>query len=175
MLKKYNSKKKEFYTIDHTISVYLKMLFVFVHEYLFPFNTINQYLFPIFRLAFSPILYKFIIRAFWAWAHSCFGFESKLVLTPNIWKPIINPPQAWTCELIDTLKPLLQREVPLRKSWAVVISWNFATIIIKTLHIPALTLFSLGYFVLSFVLDFIYIYIYICMYIFVCVPQRHKP
>ena len=84
-------KKKKFYAIDHTIRAYPKMLFVFVHVYLFPFNTINQYLFPIFRLTFSPTLYKFIIRAFWAWAHSCFGFESKMVLTfieldfINIW------------------------------------------------------------------------------------------
>ena len=30
-LKKYNSKKKEFHIIDHTISAYPKMLFVFVH------------------------------------------------------------------------------------------------------------------------------------------------
>ena len=30
-LKKYNSKKKEFHIIDHTIRAYSKMLFVFVH------------------------------------------------------------------------------------------------------------------------------------------------
>ena len=31
-LKKDNSKKKEFHSIDHTIRAYPKMLFVFVHE-----------------------------------------------------------------------------------------------------------------------------------------------
>ena len=48
----------------------------------------GYFLYPrIFRLALSPTLYKFIVRAFWAWAHSCFGFESKLVLTKTIeWK-----------------------------------------------------------------------------------------
>ena len=30
-LKKYNSKKKEFYTIDHTIRAWPRMLFVLVH------------------------------------------------------------------------------------------------------------------------------------------------
>ena len=30
-LKKYNSKKKEFHIIDHTIKAYPKMFFVFVH------------------------------------------------------------------------------------------------------------------------------------------------
>ena len=30
-LKKDNSKKKEFHIIDHTVRVYLKMLFVFVY------------------------------------------------------------------------------------------------------------------------------------------------
>ena len=64
-LKKDNSKKREFHIIDHTIRAYPKIRFVFVHEEFFPFNTINQYLFPIFRLAFSPTLYKFIVWAFW--------------------------------------------------------------------------------------------------------------
>ena len=47
----------------------------------FLFNAIYQYLYPRFKLAFSPTLYKFIIRVFWAWVHSCSGFKSKLVLT----------------------------------------------------------------------------------------------
>ena len=52
-----------------------------MHVWLFPFNIVYQYLYPRSRLAFSPTLYKFIIRAFWAWVHSCFGFKPKLVLT----------------------------------------------------------------------------------------------
>ena len=79
--KKDNNKKKEFYIIDHTIRAYPKMLVVLMHEKLFPFNTINQYLFRIFKLGFSHTLYKFIVQAFWTWAHSYFGFESKPVLT----------------------------------------------------------------------------------------------
>ena len=47
----------------------------------FHFNTIYQYLYPRFRLVFFPTLYKFIVRAFWAWVHSCSEFKSKLVLT----------------------------------------------------------------------------------------------
>ena len=80
-LKKYNNKKKEFCTLDHTTRAWPKILFVFVHMQLFPFNTIFQYLFPGFILPFSPTLYKFIVRAFWAWVHSYFGFKSKPVLT----------------------------------------------------------------------------------------------
>ena len=48
---------------------------------LFPSNAIIQYLYPRFRLAFSPALYKFIVRALWAWVHSYSGFKSNLVLT----------------------------------------------------------------------------------------------
>ena len=80
-LKKYNSKMKEFCTLDHTTRAWPRILFVLVHMQLFTFNTIFQYLFPRFRLAFSPTLYKFIIRAFWAWVHSYFRFKSKPVLT----------------------------------------------------------------------------------------------
>ena len=47
----------------------------------FHFNTIYQYLYPRFRLVFSPTFYKFIVWAFWAWVHSCSGFKSKLVIT----------------------------------------------------------------------------------------------
>ena len=79
--KKYNSKRKEFCILDLTIRAWPRILSVFVHVQLFPFNTIFQYLFPRFRLAFSPILYKFIVRAFWAWVHSYFGFKSKPFLT----------------------------------------------------------------------------------------------
>ena len=43
-----------------------------------PLNTNNQYLFSRFRLAFSPTLYKFIVRACWAWVHSCFGVRVKI-------------------------------------------------------------------------------------------------
>ena len=74
-------KKKEFCTLDHTIRAWPRILFVFVHVQLFSFNTIFQSLFPRFRLAFFPTLYKFIVRAFWAWVHSYFGFKPKLVLT----------------------------------------------------------------------------------------------
>ena len=35
----------------------------------------------LFRLAFSPTLYKFIVWATWVWIHSCSGFKSNLVLT----------------------------------------------------------------------------------------------
>ena len=80
-LKKYNNKKKELCTLNHTTRAWPRILFVFVHVQLFPFSTIFQYLFPRFRLAFSPTFYKFIVRAFWAWVHSYFGFKSKPVLT----------------------------------------------------------------------------------------------
>ena len=83
-LKKYNSKRKEFCTLDHTTRAWSMILFVFVHVQLFPFNTIFQYLFPRFRLAFSLTLYKSIVRTFWAWVHSYFGFKSKPVLTIDI-------------------------------------------------------------------------------------------
>ena len=63
-LKKYNSKKEEFSTFDHITRACLRILFVLVHAQLFPFNTIFQYLFSRFRLAFSPTLYKFIVWAF---------------------------------------------------------------------------------------------------------------
>ena len=79
--KKYNSKRKELCTLDLTTRAWPRILSVFVHVQLFLFNTIFQYLFPRFRLVFSPTLYKFIIRAFWAWVHSYFGFKSKPVLT----------------------------------------------------------------------------------------------
>ena len=82
--KKYNSKKEEFFIIDHTDRACPWMLFVCIHVWLFPFNTIYQYLYPRFRLAFSPTLYKFIIQAFWAWVHSYYGFKSKLVLTIGV-------------------------------------------------------------------------------------------
>ena len=82
--KEYNSKKEEFFIIDHTDRACPRMIFVCMHVWLFPFNTyIYQYLYPRFRLAFSPTLYKFIVRAFWAWVHSCSGFKSKLVLTES--------------------------------------------------------------------------------------------
>ena len=64
--KKYNSKRKEFCTLDLTTRALLRILSIFVHVQLFPFNTIFQYLFSRFRLVFSPTLYKFIVRAFWA-------------------------------------------------------------------------------------------------------------
>ena len=86
--KKYNSKRKEFCTLDLTTRAWPRILSVFVHVQLFPFNTIFQYLFPRFKLAFSPTLYKFIVRAFWAWVHSYFGFKSKPVLTILILKII---------------------------------------------------------------------------------------
>ena len=79
--REYNGKKKKYCTLDHTTRAWPMILFVFVHVQFFPFNTIFQYLFPRFRLAFSPTLYKFIVRAFWAWVHSYFGFKSKPVLT----------------------------------------------------------------------------------------------
>ena len=47
----------------------------------FPFDAIIQHLGLRFRLAFYPTLYKFIVRASWAWIHSCFGFKLNLVLT----------------------------------------------------------------------------------------------
>ena len=81
MWKKYNSKKEEFFIIDHTDRSCPRMLFVCMHLWLFSFNTVYQYLYPRFRLAFSPTLYKFIVWTFWAWVHSCSGFKSKLVLT----------------------------------------------------------------------------------------------
>ena len=80
-LKKYNSKKEEFSILSHSNRACPKILFACVRVYLFPFNTIYKYLYPRFRLVFSPTLYKFIIRTFWAWVHSCSGFKSKLVLT----------------------------------------------------------------------------------------------
>ena len=52
-----------------------------IYEELLPSNAIIQYLCPRFRLAFSPALYKFIVRASWAWIHSCTGFKSNPVLT----------------------------------------------------------------------------------------------
>ena len=69
-----------------------------------PFNTIFQYLFPRFRLAFSPTLYKFIVRAFWAWIHSYFGFKSKPVLTYTKWfYPLVNFILEWySCSLNDS-------------------------------------------------------------------------
>ena len=84
-LKKYNSKKKEFSTLNHITRACSRILFVLVYVQLFPFNTIFQYLFPKFRLAFSLTLYKFIVWAFWVWLHSYFGFKSKPVLTTIKW------------------------------------------------------------------------------------------
>ena len=63
-LKKYNSKKEEFNTFDHITRACLRILFVLVQAQLFPFNTIFQYLFPKFRLAFSSTFYKFIVWTF---------------------------------------------------------------------------------------------------------------
>ena len=40
----------------------------------FPSDAIIQHLGLRFRLAFCPTLYKFIVRASWAWIHSYFGF-----------------------------------------------------------------------------------------------------
>ena len=54
-LKKYNSKKEEFSTFDHITRACPRILFVLVYAQLFPFNTIFQYLFPRFRLAFFPL------------------------------------------------------------------------------------------------------------------------
>ena len=80
--KKYNSKRKEFCTLDLTTRTWPMILSGLVHVQLFPFiNTIFQYLFLRFRLTFSPTLYKFIVRVFWAWVHSYFGFKSKSALT----------------------------------------------------------------------------------------------
>ena len=56
-----------------------------MHVRLFPFNTVYQYLYPRFRLAFFPTLYKFIVRA---WVHSCSRFKLKLVLTITIEKSL---------------------------------------------------------------------------------------
>ena len=86
MWKKYNSKKEDFFIIDHNDRSCPRMLFVCMHVWLFPFNTVYQYLYPRFRLAFSPALYKFIVRAFWVWVHSCSGFKSKLVLIGSFGK-----------------------------------------------------------------------------------------
>ena len=80
-LKKYNNKKEEFSTLSHSTRACPRILFACVRVKLFPFNAIYQYLYPRFRLAFSPTLYKFIVRTFWAWVHSCSEFKSKLVLT----------------------------------------------------------------------------------------------
>ena len=78
-LKKYNSKKEEFNIFDHITRACLKILFVLVHAQLFPFNTIFQYLFPRFKLAFSPILYKFIV---WAFCLSPFLFWVQVKTSP---------------------------------------------------------------------------------------------
>ena len=58
--------------------------FAFLHVLLFPLNTNNRYLFSRVSLAFSPTLYKFIIRAYWAWVHSCFGVRVKTSPYNNI-------------------------------------------------------------------------------------------
>ena len=79
--KKYNSKRKEFCTLDLITKAWPKILSGLVHVQLFSFNTIFQYLFLRFRLVFSPTLYKFIVQTFWTWVHSYFGFKSKSVLT----------------------------------------------------------------------------------------------
>ena len=79
MLKKYNSKKEEFSIFDHITRACLNILFVLVHAQLFPFNTIFQYLFPRFKLAFSPILYKFIV---WAFCLSPFLFWVQVKTSP---------------------------------------------------------------------------------------------
>ena len=68
-----------------------------VREYFFtdidvqflPSDTIIQHLGLRFRLAFYPTLYKFIVRASWAWIHSCFGFKLNLVFTTYNVKIII--------------------------------------------------------------------------------------
>ena len=79
------------------------------------YNTIYQYLYPRFRLAFSPTLYKFIVRAFWAWVHSCSGFKSKLALTignsesVQIWKDKLVP-KPNTYKITTPINPLLYNE-----------------------------------------------------------------
>ena len=78
-LKKYNSKKEEFSTFDHITRACPRILFVLVHAQLFPFNTIFQYLFPRFRLAFFPTLYKFIV---WAFCLSPFLFWVQVKTSP---------------------------------------------------------------------------------------------
>ena len=80
-LKKDSSKRKELSILSHSIRECPRIHSVYVRVQLFLFNTINQYLYPGFRLTFSPALYKFIVRAFWAWVHSCSGFKSNLVPT----------------------------------------------------------------------------------------------
>ena len=78
-LKKYNSKKEEFSTFDHITRACPRILFVLVHAQLFPFNTIFQYLFPRFRLAFFSTLYKFIV---WAFCLSPFLFWVQVKTSP---------------------------------------------------------------------------------------------
>ena len=78
-LKKYNSKKEEFNTFDHITRACPRILFVLVHAQFFLFNTIFQYLFPRFRLAFSPTLYKFIV---WAFCLSPFLFWVQVKTSP---------------------------------------------------------------------------------------------
>ena len=56
-------------------------LYLYICNFFLLINTIDQYLFPRFRLTSSPTLYKFIVWAFWAWVHSYFGFKPKPVLT----------------------------------------------------------------------------------------------
>ena len=51
--------------------------FALLHVQFLPLNTDNRYLFSRFRLAFSPTFYKFIVRACYAWVHSCFGVRAK--------------------------------------------------------------------------------------------------
>ena len=51
--------------------------FALLHMQFLPLNTNNRYLFSRFRLAFLPTLYKFIVRAYWAWVYSCFGVRVK--------------------------------------------------------------------------------------------------
>ena len=79
------------------------------------YNTIYQYLYPRFRLTFSSTLYKFIVRAFWAWVHSCSGFKSKLALTignsesVQIWKDKLVP-KPNTYKITTPINPLLYNE-----------------------------------------------------------------
>ena len=91
MLKKYNSKKEEFSIFDHITRACSKILFVLVHVQLFSFNTIFQYLFPRFRLAFSHTLYKFIV---WAFCLSPFLFWVQVKTSP--YKLYSTKPLAYT-------------------------------------------------------------------------------
>ena len=55
-------------------------LCILYSQYFFQ-TTYDRYLFSIIRLVLSPMLYKFIVWAYWAKTQSCLGSKPKLVLT----------------------------------------------------------------------------------------------